>query len=203
MAWSDVTWVVWSCLPDLSHSLTTVDRCQHQRSSLKNPSLTPCIIHVSFCHVSLPVRTYNSLCLNVVSLTVLNKTAPPGSNPFEDDEDEEDEEETALEQQTVVNHISATKEEIKMLVKRRKKKRSIPSHVQPSCLLCFPIFTTCWVFSPLYFCVFFVSQCPFSVFRWQVFVLICMVTGLSVHTDKNTCVSTTLVTVPCLAEHHM
>lgn len=59
---------------------------------------------------------------HVVSLTVLNKTAPPGSNPFEDDEDEEDEEETALEQQTVVNHISATKEEIKMLVKRRKKK---------------------------------------------------------------------------------
>lgn len=140
---------------------------------------------------------------HVVSLTVLNKTAPPGSNPFEDDEDEEDEEETALEQQTVVNHISATKEEIKMLVKRRKKNAPfLPTCNLPASSVFLSLLRVGF-FSPLYFWIFFVSQCPFSVFRWQVFVLICMVTGLSVHTDKNTCVSTTLVTVPCLAEHHM
>ncbi|KAG8005577.1 Protein kinase C and casein kinase substrate in neurons protein 2 [Nibea albiflora] len=48
------------------------------------------------------------------SLTVPTKTAPVGSNPFEDDEDEEEEEEEmAVEQQTTVNHISVNKEEIK------------------------------------------------------------------------------------------
>ncbi|CAJ1054788.1 protein kinase C and casein kinase substrate in neurons protein 2 isoform X1 [Xyrichtys novacula] len=47
------------------------------------------------------------------SLTV-PKTAPAGSNPFEDDdEEEEEEEETTVEQQTTVNHNSVIKEEIK------------------------------------------------------------------------------------------
>lgn len=68
MAWSDVTWVVWSCLPDLSHSLTTVDRCQHQRSSLKNPSLTPCIIHVSFCHMCLSLFVPTTHCVSMLSV---------------------------------------------------------------------------------------------------------------------------------------
>uniref|UniRef100_A0A4W6FEC1 Protein kinase C and casein kinase substrate in neurons 2 n=1 Tax=Lates calcarifer TaxID=8187 RepID=A0A4W6FEC1_LATCA len=45
------------------------------------------------------------------SLTVPTKTAPVGSNPFEDDEDEE--EDMAVEQQTTVNHISVNKDEIK------------------------------------------------------------------------------------------
>lgn len=125
---------------------------------------------------------------HVVSLTVLNKTAPPGSNPFEDDEDEEDEEETALEQQTVVNHISATKEEIKMLVKRRKKKRSIPSHVQPSCLLCFPIFTTCWGFFPSLFLRLFCI--PASFLRLQVAGVCVDLHGhwtVSAHRQKHVC----------------
>ncbi|KAM7378335.1 hypothetical protein PAMA_013301 [Pampus argenteus] len=47
------------------------------------------------------------------SLTVPTKTAPAGSNPFEDDEDDDEEEEMAVEQQTTVNHISVNKEEIK------------------------------------------------------------------------------------------
>ncbi|XP_029969275.1 protein kinase C and casein kinase substrate in neurons protein 2 isoform X2 [Salarias fasciatus] len=58
------------------------------------------------------------------SLSVPAKTAPAGSNPFEEDDDEEEEEEEEVEdeeeppvveqqQQTTVNHISANKEEIK------------------------------------------------------------------------------------------
>ncbi|XP_062238468.1 protein kinase C and casein kinase substrate in neurons protein 2 isoform X1 [Platichthys flesus] len=46
------------------------------------------------------------------SLTVPTKTAPVGSNPFEEEE-EEKEEEIAVEQETTVNHISVEKEEIK------------------------------------------------------------------------------------------
>lgn len=57
---------------------------------------------------------------HVVSLTVPTKTAPAGSNPFEDDEDEE-EEAAETEQQTTVNHISVNKEEeIKTLVNKEK-----------------------------------------------------------------------------------
>ena len=63
---------------------------------------------------------------HIISLTVPTKTAPVGTNPFEDDEDEE--EEMAVEQQqqpqqqqqqTTVNHISVNKEEVKTLVNRR------------------------------------------------------------------------------------
>lgn len=62
------------------------------------------------------------------------KTAPVGSNPFEDDEDEEEEEEMAVKQETTVNHISVKKEEeIKTLVNRRKHY----AHPQPPRLLCF------------------------------------------------------------------
>lgn len=61
---------------------------------------------------------------HVVSLNMPTKTAPVGSNPFEDDEDEdeeeEEEEEMALEQQTTVNHISVNREENKTLVIRSK-----------------------------------------------------------------------------------
>lgn len=67
---------------------------------------------------------------HVVSLTVPTKTAPAGSNPFEDDDDEEEEEEEeelASEQRTTVNHISVNKEEIKTLVNRRKHS----AHPQP------------------------------------------------------------------------
>lgn len=71
-------------------------------------------------HVNNPSLTVS----HVVSLTVPNKTAPVGSNPFEDDDDEEEEEEeTAVEQQTTVNHISVEKEEIKTLVNRRTLRR--------------------------------------------------------------------------------
>lgn len=55
---------------------------------------------------------------HVVSLTV-PKTAPAGSNPFEDDE-EDGVEETAVEQDATVNHTVVNKEEIKTLVNRRK-----------------------------------------------------------------------------------
>ena len=71
---------------------------------------------------------------HVVSLTVPTKTAPVGTNPFEEDEDEEEEEEEeemaeemAEEQQTTVNHSSVNKEEIKTLVNRRKHS----AHLQP------------------------------------------------------------------------
>lgn len=64
-------------------------------------------------HVNNPSLTVS----NAISLTVTTKTAPVGSNPFEDDEDEE--EEIAEEQQTTVNHISVNKEETKTLVNRR------------------------------------------------------------------------------------
>ncbi|KAM7378337.1 hypothetical protein PAMA_013301 [Pampus argenteus] len=79
------------------------------------------------------------------SLTVPTKTAPAGSNPFEDDEDDDEEEEMAVEQQTTVNHISVNKEEIKTLVNRRQCSAHLPSSflslfvfglpVVPSCLI--------------------------------------------------------------------
>ncbi|TWW64745.1 Protein kinase C and casein kinase substrate in neurons protein 2 [Takifugu flavidus] len=51
------------------------------------------------------------------SLNVHAKTAPAGSNPFEDEDDEDEEEEEELEvvakQQTTVNHIIANKEDMK------------------------------------------------------------------------------------------
>lgn len=77
------------------------------------------ILPLSVCvcvHVNNPSLTVS----RVVSLTV-PKTAPVGSNPFEDDDDEEeeDEEEAPVEQQTSVNHNSVNKEEIKTLVNRR------------------------------------------------------------------------------------
>lgn len=78
---------------------------------------------------------------HVVSLTVPTKTAPVGSNPFEDDEDEEEEEEEemAVEQQTTVNHISVNKEEIKTLVNRRETLRPIhpPTASTPLAFFCF------------------------------------------------------------------
>lgn len=63
---------------------------------------------------------------HVVSLTVPTKTAPVGTNPFEDEEDEE--EEVAQEQQQKTeNHVTVKKEEIKTLVNRRK----LSAHLQP------------------------------------------------------------------------
>lgn len=78
---------------------------------------------------------------HVVSLTAPTKTAPVGSNPFEDDEDEEEEEEEemAVEQQTTVNHNSVKKEEIKTLVNRRKKHLR-PTHNLPRLFLFLSLF---------------------------------------------------------------
>lgn len=63
--------------------------------------------------------------LRVVSLNVHAKTAPAGSNPFEDEDDEDEEEEEELEvvakQQTTVNHIIANKEDMKTLVNRSRR----------------------------------------------------------------------------------
>lgn len=62
--------------------------------------------------------------LRVVSLNVHAKTAPAGSNPFEDEDDEDDEEEeleVVAKQQTTVNHIIANKEDIKTLVNRSRR----------------------------------------------------------------------------------
>lgn len=83
-----------------------------------------------FFYVCVHVNNPSLTVPHVVSLTVPTKTAPVGSNPFEDDEDEEEEEEEmAVEQQTTVNHNSVKKEEIKTLVNRRKK--TPPPHPQP------------------------------------------------------------------------
>lgn len=118
---------------------------------------------------------------HVASLTVPAKTAPVGSNPFEDDEDEEEEEEMATKQQTTVNHISVKKEEeIKTLVNRRKHS----AHPQPPRLLYF-----CFNGSPLEFLCFRYFACnPLSSLRWQVVMLLCMVSGMALHT-KPVCVS--------------
>lgn len=69
-------------------------------------------------HVKNPFLTV----LRVVSLNTPAKTAPAGSNPFEDDdeEEEEQEEEVEVKQQTTVNHIIVNKEDIKTLVNRSR-----------------------------------------------------------------------------------
>lgn len=68
-------------------------------------------------HVKNPFLTV----LRVVSLNTPAKTAPAGSNPFEDDdEEEEEEEEVEVKQQTTVNHIIVNKEDIKTLVNRSR-----------------------------------------------------------------------------------
>lgn len=139
----------------------------------------------------------------VVSLTVPTKTAPVGSNPFEDDEDEE--EDMAVEQQTTVNHISVNKDEIKTLVNRRK--HSTPPAALPPFLL--SIFSP-WIVvrssSPVvtlpYLLCSLLPRISLSSLRWQVVVLLCMVTEMALHT-KPVCVCLSLLTVPCLAEHFM
>lgn len=82
-------------------------------------------IHNPFLTVPLPPP-------HVVSFTVPNKTAPAGSNPFEDDddneeEDEEEDEEPAAVQRAAVTHISVKKAEMKTLVNRSKRS----AHPQP------------------------------------------------------------------------
>lgn len=68
-------------------------------------------------HVKNPFLTV----LRVVSLNTPAKTAPAGSNPFEDDDEEEEEqEEVEVKQQTTVNHIIVNKEDIKTLVNRSR-----------------------------------------------------------------------------------
>ncbi|XP_013859688.1 protein kinase C and casein kinase substrate in neurons protein 2 isoform X1 [Austrofundulus limnaeus] len=57
------------------------------------------------------------------SLTVPTKTAPVGSNPFEDEEDEEEEmaeEQQQQRQQTIENHVTVKKEEIKIVSSAEK-----------------------------------------------------------------------------------
>lgn len=129
---------------------------------------------------------------HVVSPNMPTKTAPVGSNPFEDDEDEdeEEEEEMALEQQTTVNHISVNREENKTLVIRSK----LSSILQSSHPFSISLFSY-WIVAlgPL-------SSLPFpcnhlSSFRWQVVVLLCMVIGMALHT-KPVCVCPSLLTVP-------
>lgn len=77
-------------------------------------------------------KTHFLLC-SVVSLNVHAKTAPAGSNPFEDEDDEDEEEEEELEvvakQQTTVNHIIANKEDMKTLVNRSR--RCSPTSLPP------------------------------------------------------------------------
>lgn len=71
-------------------------------------------------HVKNPFLTV----LRVVSLNVHAKTAPAGSNPFEeedDEEEEEDEEEVRAKQQATVNHIIVNKVDIKTLVNRSRR----------------------------------------------------------------------------------
>lgn len=80
-------------------------------------------VHVNIPSLNVP---------HVVSLTAPTKTAPVGSNPFEEDEDED----MAVEQQTTVNHTSVKKEEIKTLVNRRKHF----AHPQPPRPFLFPSF---------------------------------------------------------------
>ncbi len=166
------------------------------------------VIYMCVClHVNNPSLTVS----HVVSLTVPTKTAPVGSNPFEDDEEEE-EEEMAVEQQTTVNHISVNKEEIKTLVNRRKN--TPPTHNY----LAFPVFYL-FFFSPSgssssmprvvsrHFFIF-VTLLPSSFVTLsspsggRLLCLLCMVTGMASHT-KPTCVCPSLLTVPCLAEHQM
>lgn len=99
--------------------------------------------------------------LRVVSLNVHAKTAPAGSNPFED-EDDEDEEEEELEvvakQQTTVNHIIANKEDMKTLVNRSRR-------CSPTSFL--PFFLFLWFEEPpfsllclYYFAPFFLETLP-------------------------------------------
>lgn len=67
-------------------------------------------------HVKNPFLTV----LRVVSLNTPAKTAPAGSNPFEDDDEEEEEEEVEVKQQTTVSHIIVNKEDLKTLVNRSR-----------------------------------------------------------------------------------
>lgn len=110
--------------------------CQcYDRAAVKMSSISIPVAYCSYCmnlsrghechrcvlmcvHVNNPSLTVP----HVVSLNMPTKTAPVGSNPFEDDEDEdeEEEEEVALEQQSTVNHISVNREENKTLVIRSK-----------------------------------------------------------------------------------
>lgn len=92
-------------------------------------------------HVKNPFLTV----LRVVSLNTPAKTAPAGSNPFEDDDEEEEEEEVVeVKQQTTVNHIIVNKEDIKTLVNRSR-------HCSPTILLSFFLFISCLkdLYSPI------------------------------------------------------
>lgn len=122
---------------------------------------------------------------HVVSLTVPNKTAPAGSNPFEDDEDEEEEEEMVAEQ-TRVNHNSVNKEEIKTLVNRRTNS----AHPQPPCLFLFLSLFHGFLFLPFlrfhYFAPFFlVTLSPSSGGK----LLFCSAWSVKWHCTQSQCVS--------------
>lgn len=147
-------------------------------------------------HVNNPSLTVS----HVVSLTVPTKTAPVGSNPFEDEEEEEEaeeeEEKMVVEQQPTVNHISVNKEEKKMLVNRRKLR---PPTTSPA----FSVFYLCWTASrlsifhgsprllPFLYLNALLLRNPLSSLRWQVIVLLCMVTEMALHTKPNVCLSFT------------
>lgn len=87
-----------------------------------------CVFVYVVCACKQPVSHCAPPPPHVVSFTVPNKTAPAGSNPFEDDDEEEEAEEEveeapAAEQRTAVNHISVKKEEMKTLVNRSETLR--------------------------------------------------------------------------------
>ena len=110
-----------------------------------------------YLHVWVNVNNPSLTVFHVVSLTVPTKTAPVGSNPFEEEEEEEEEveekekeEEMAVEQETTVNHISVEKEEIKTLVNMGEN--TLPTHkLTPSFLCLFSVVCRSLLVSSLYF----------------------------------------------------
>lgn len=188
---------VTNCYTEKNSTLTITSTRLHHSLSTGHVCHRCVFIYV---HVNNPSLTVS----HVVSLTVPTKTAPVGSNPFEDDEEEE-EEEMAVEQQTTVNHISVNKEEIKTLVNRRKTLRP------PTTSSLFPVFYLffLWVAviraaslansSSSLLCSLLLCNPLFSL-RWQVVVLHAWSLEMASHT-KPMCVCPSLLTVPCLAEH--